>query len=196
MDIAVHTTLLGSCPDLEHQFVRLATPPPAGTDGRLPHPVGSAEVVASAIAASSPPSAFPGRPYLPGVFRSPVRRSGRSVSFNSPPPWVEDYLQIERVEPGALWFEGGVGPLKVPTQASALAEEGWSVHVGARPGAWSMALSRGRQRLPVTGVVDVPPFCHGSRGSPPPQPRKRPSGALPRSVPALGRPLNRHLRVG
>ncbi len=43
--------------------------------------------------------------------------------------WVEDYLQIERVEPGALWFAGGVGPLKVPKEASALAEAGWSVNV-------------------------------------------------------------------
>ncbi len=43
--------------------------------------------------------------------------------------WVEDSLQIERVEPGALWFEGGVGPLKVPKQASALAQEGWTVTV-------------------------------------------------------------------
>jgi hypothetical protein len=54
--------------------------------------------------------------------------------------WVEDYLQIERVEPGALWFEGGVGPLKVPTQASALAEEGWSVNVvlARVRGAWHL----------------------------------------------------------
>jgi hypothetical protein len=43
--------------------------------------------------------------------------------------WVEDFLPIERVEPGALWFEGGIGPLKVPRQASALAQAGWSVNV-------------------------------------------------------------------
>ena len=53
---------------------------------------------------------------------------------------MEDYLQIERVEPGAPWFEGGVGLLKVPTQASALAEEGWSVHVvlARVRGAWHL----------------------------------------------------------
>lgn len=34
--------------------------------------------------------------------------------------WVEDDLAIERVEPGALWFEGGIGPLKVPREASAM----------------------------------------------------------------------------
>lgn len=43
--------------------------------------------------------------------------------------WVEDRLQIERVEPGALWFEGGVGPLKLPKQVTDIAQEGWSVTV-------------------------------------------------------------------
>ena len=43
--------------------------------------------------------------------------------------WVEDSLQIERVEPGALWFEGAARPLKVSKQVSALAQEGWTVTV-------------------------------------------------------------------
>lgn len=43
--------------------------------------------------------------------------------------FVEDYLPIERVEPGALWFEGGVGPLAVPEAASELAQVGWEVNV-------------------------------------------------------------------
>jgi len=43
--------------------------------------------------------------------------------------WVEDSLAIERVTPGALWFEGGIGPLEVPAQASALAQVGWNVTV-------------------------------------------------------------------
>jgi hypothetical protein len=43
--------------------------------------------------------------------------------------FVEDYLRIERVEPGALWFEGGIGPLAVPKAASELAEVGWEVNV-------------------------------------------------------------------
>jgi hypothetical protein len=41
---------------------------------------------------------------------------------------VEDYLVIQRVEPGALYFSGGIGPLKVSTQASgvgALRRTGW-----------------------------------------------------------------------
>jgi hypothetical protein len=43
--------------------------------------------------------------------------------------FVEDYLPIERIEPGALWFEGGIGPLAVPKAASELAEVGWEVNV-------------------------------------------------------------------
>lgn len=43
--------------------------------------------------------------------------------------FVEDFLPIERVEPGALWFEGGIGPLVVPKAASELAEVGWEVNV-------------------------------------------------------------------
>ena len=45
--------------------------------------------------------------------------------------WVEDYLAIVRVEPGRIWFEGGVGPIAVPTKASDLAQPGWSLFVTA-----------------------------------------------------------------
>lgn len=41
--------------------------------------------------------------------------------------WIEDQLWIERVEPGALWFGGGIGPVKVPKKASDLARPGWAV---------------------------------------------------------------------
>lgn len=41
--------------------------------------------------------------------------------------WIEDQLWIERVEPGVLWFDGGVGPVKVPKKASDLARPGWAV---------------------------------------------------------------------
>jgi hypothetical protein len=43
--------------------------------------------------------------------------------------YVDDYLMIERVEPGALWFEGDVGPVPVPKAASDIAQVGWSVNV-------------------------------------------------------------------
>ena len=43
--------------------------------------------------------------------------------------WVEDFLAIERVAPGALWFEGGIGPVRVSRKASDLAEIGWGVNI-------------------------------------------------------------------
>lgn len=43
--------------------------------------------------------------------------------------WVEDYLAIARVESGRIWFEGGVGPIAVPKEASDLAQPGWSLFV-------------------------------------------------------------------
>ncbi len=43
--------------------------------------------------------------------------------------WIEDFLAIERVEPGALWLEGGIGPLRVSREASDLAEVGWGVNI-------------------------------------------------------------------
>lgn len=45
--------------------------------------------------------------------------------------WVEDYLVIVRVESGRIWFENGVGPIAVPTEASDLAQLGWSLFVTA-----------------------------------------------------------------
>ena len=41
---------------------------------------------------------------------------------------VEDHLTIERIESGALYFPGVVGPLAVSEQASALAKVGWKVY--------------------------------------------------------------------
>jgi hypothetical protein len=38
-------------------------------------------------------------------------------------------LQIERVEPGRLFFTGGVGPLPVSQEASELARPGWEVTI-------------------------------------------------------------------
>jgi len=43
--------------------------------------------------------------------------------------YVEDYLMIDRVELGVLWFEGGIGPVKVPKAASDIAQPGWSVNI-------------------------------------------------------------------
>jgi len=41
---------------------------------------------------------------------------------------VENYLVIQRVGPGALYFSGGIGPLEVSTRASELAQVGWEVN--------------------------------------------------------------------
>jgi hypothetical protein len=41
----------------------------------------------------------------------------------------QDQLWIERVEPGLLWFDGGIGPVRVPKKASELARPGWAVTI-------------------------------------------------------------------
>jgi hypothetical protein len=42
---------------------------------------------------------------------------------------IEGRLMIERVEPGELYFEGGIGPLLVSDEAPALAKVGREVYV-------------------------------------------------------------------
>ena len=61
---------------------------------------------------------------------------------------IEDFLMIDRVEPGLLWFEGGIGPVKVPKAASALAQPGWSL---------SIILARIRGQWQVLEVGNVYP---------------------------------------
>jgi hypothetical protein len=60
--------------------------------------------------------------------------------------WVEDFLAIERVEPGALWFEDGIGPVRVSREASDLAEVGWGVNI-------VLAQLRGEWRIVELGFV-------------------------------------------
>jgi len=60
--------------------------------------------------------------------------------------WVEDFLAIERIEPGALWFEGGIGPVRVSKKASDLAHVGWGVNV-------VLARLRGEWRIVELGFV-------------------------------------------
>ena len=60
--------------------------------------------------------------------------------------YVEDYLTIERVEPGILHFESGVGPLKVPRAASDLAQVGWSLYA-------SLAQTKQGWQLVEVGIV-------------------------------------------
>ncbi len=51
--------------------------------------------------------------------------------------WIEDYLVIDRVEPGSIWFDGA-GPVKVAKTSSDLAQPGWSVNIvlARLSGAW------------------------------------------------------------
>jgi hypothetical protein len=60
--------------------------------------------------------------------------------------WVEDFLTIERVEPGVLWFEGGIGPVRVSKEASDLAEVGWGLNI-------VLAQLRGEWRIVELGFV-------------------------------------------
>jgi hypothetical protein len=54
--------------------------------------------------------------------------------------WVQDHLVISDVEPGRIWFEGGVGPIVVPHHASDLARPGCSAFVAAArtAGSWQL----------------------------------------------------------
>ena len=60
--------------------------------------------------------------------------------------WVEDYLEIIDVEPGKIWFDGGVGPIAVPRKTSDLARPGWSACISA-------ARIAGRWHLIEVGAV-------------------------------------------
>lgn len=55
-------------------------------------------------------------------------------------------LPVARVEPGQIWFEGGVGPIAVPRAASDMAQPGWSLFVTA-------ARDGGRWHLLEVGFV-------------------------------------------
>lgn len=77
-----------------------------------------------------------------------ARRSSIDVHTLDDDDYVEDYLMIGRVGPGALWFEGGIGPVKVPNAASDIAQPGWSVNI---------VLGRAGKRWHVLEVGNVYP---------------------------------------
>jgi hypothetical protein len=74
--------------------------------------------------------------------------------------YVEDYLMIDKVEPGALWFEGGIGPVTVPKTASNIAQPGWSVNIslGRAAGTWHTSRSATSTCSPAGGLVPVAPI--------------------------------------
>ena len=73
---------------------------------------------------------------LTGILYDHADHTDIDVDDVSDDDYLDDYLMVERVEPGQLWFEGGVGPVAVPTAATNLAQPGWSINVVlARTGA-------------------------------------------------------------
>ena len=101
--------------------------------------------------------------------------------------WVEDHLAISDVEPGRIWFEGGIGPIAVPRRASDLARPGWSVSVTA-------ARTQDSWHLLEVGFVYPGPAAH-----PVPTRGRTTLPASPARVAAwvLGNPrCDRHPRTG
>ena len=58
-----------------------------------------------------------------------AERVAKGYDLDAEDEIVEDYFAIERVEPGALWLTGGIGPVNVGTKASLVARPGWSVYL-------------------------------------------------------------------
>ncbi len=58
-----------------------------------------------------------------------AQRAANSDRHDAGDDIVEDYFTIERVEPGALWLTGRIGPVEVGSDASSLARPGWSVYL-------------------------------------------------------------------
>jgi hypothetical protein len=63
--------------------------------------------------------------------------------------WHEGPLQISRIEPGRFWFDGTYGPVRVPGEASDIAEVGWTV---------TATLARVAGRWHLTEVGNVYPY--------------------------------------
>ena len=82
------------------------------------------------------------------------------------PDRVEDYREIADVEPGRIWFEGGVGPIRA-TQGDRPRP---ARLVGVRDGRQDrgeLASARGRRRLSPTPPGDPASTIHGRpRGHP------------------------------
>ncbi len=83
---------------------------------------------------------------LSGMLFDLARQADVNTHTVADEDYVEDYLTIERVEPGSLHFEGGVGPLKVPRAASDLAQVGWSLYA-------SLARTKQGWQLVEVGIV-------------------------------------------
>ena len=94
----------------------------------------------AADAASGAARDLPRAQKLAGLLYDTSRRSGIDARALADTDYIEDYLMIERVEPGKLFFERGIGPVSVTTEASGLAQVGWSVNItlGRTAKAWKV----------------------------------------------------------
>ena len=92
-------------------------------------------------------SAFPRPDRLGSLLHEVMERTPRFGAEEIPEEdWIEDFLTIERVEPGELWFEGGIGPVRAPKPARDLAQVGWGVNI-------VLAKLRGEWRIVELGFV-------------------------------------------
>lgn len=86
---------------------------------------------------------LPAAERLAGLLHELAKANERPAGAAAGPDFdevVDDFLVIERVAPGRIWFLGGIGPIKVPEAASAAARPGWTVNLvlGRRSGAWEV----------------------------------------------------------
>ncbi|MEA2025477.1 MAG: hypothetical protein U9O18_02175 [Chloroflexota bacterium] len=95
------------------------------------------EAAEAAVLARTASEDLPRAHRLSGLFYDLAKAAGAGDA-SEPDDSVDDSLAITRVEPGRLWLEGDVGPIKVPVKLSQLAVVGWTVNVLAekRAGKW------------------------------------------------------------
>jgi hypothetical protein len=107
-----------------------------GERGLLDEDAVSAAVEQSAEAGRELPQAA----RLTDMLYEQSRKTNIDVHALSDEDYVEDYLFIDRVEPGTLWFERGIGPVPVPAKVSKLAQPGWAINIvlGRKRGTWNI----------------------------------------------------------
>jgi len=105
-----------------------------GERGLLDEDTVSAAVEQSAEAGRELPQAA----RLTDLLYEQSRKTNIDVHALSDEDYVEDYLFIDQLDPGVLWFEGGIGPVPVPAKVSKLAQPGWAVNIvlGRKRGTW------------------------------------------------------------
>jgi len=86
---------------------------------------------------------IPAAERLSKVFYDMAKAAMQRARRGAPPQIdeeIDDYLVIERVAPGRIWFIGVDEPLKVPEAASAIARPGWTANLvlGRIGGQWTV----------------------------------------------------------